>query len=214
MTNFKKRFFTSTSLLFLIYLAFVNSYIMFLLLFLISYFSLMEFFNLYKRIFKMNKKKVFFLVLLTIFYFKICMTQIYLILNSDVEFIKIIIIFLLFICISSDIGGYIFGNIFKGKKISKISPNKTYSGVIGAFAFSLITFFYFYIYYNFSIYLISLTLIASFTSQIGDFFISFLKRKANLKDTGNLLPGHGGILDRIDGIVFALPICINLFILF
>ena len=136
------------------------------------------------------------------------------ILNSDVEFIKIIIIFLLFICISSDIGGYIFGNSFKGKKISKISPNKTYSGVIGAFAFSLITFFYFYIYYNFSIYLISLTLIASFTSQIGDFFISFLKRKANLKDTGNLLPGHGGILDRIDGIVFALPICINLFILF
>ena len=214
MTNFKKRFFTSTSLLFLIYLAFVNSHIMFLLLFLITYFSLMEFFNLYKRIFKMNKKKVFFLVLLTIFYFKICMTQIYLILNSDVEFIKIIIIFLLFICISSDIGGYIFGNIFKGKKISKISPNKTYSGVIGAFAFSLITFFYFYIYYNFSIYLISLTLIASFTSQIGDFFISFLKRKANLKDTGNLLPGHGGILDRIDGIVFALPICINLFILF
>ena len=121
---------------------------------------------------------------------------------------------MLFICISSDIGGYIFGNIFKGKKISKISPNKTYSGVIGAFAFSLITFFYFYIYYNFSIYLISLALIASFTSQIGDFFISFLKRKANLKDTGNLLPGHGGILDRIDGIVFALPICINLFILF
>ena len=214
MTNFKKRFFTSTSLLFLIYLAFVNSHIMFFLLFLITYFSLMEFFNLYKRIFKMNKKKVFFLVLLTIFYFKICMTQIYLILNSDVEFIKIIIIFLLFICISSDIGGYIFGNIFKGKKISKISPNKTYSGVIGAFAFSLITFFYFYIYYNFSIYLISLALIASFTSQIGDFFISFLKRKANLKDTGNLLPGHGGILDRIDGIVFALPICINLFILF
>ena len=126
------------------------------------------------------------------------------------------LIFIISICILSDIGGYIFGKFFKGKKLTKISPNKTYSGMIGSFILSII----FCIIYSYSISFVDfkttilLTIAISFICQIGDLFISFLKRKAQIKDTGNILPGHGGILDRIDGILFALPsgvILINYF---
>ena len=126
------------------------------------------------------------------------------------------LIFIISICILSDIGGYIFGNFFKGKKLTKISPNKTYSGMIGSFTLSVI----FFIFYSYSISFVDfkaiflLTILISLICQIGDLFISFLKRKAKIKDTGNILPGHGGVLDRIDGILFALPsgiILINYF---
>jgi len=125
-----------------------------------------------------------------------------------------IFIYILIICISTDIGGYIFGKMFKGPKLTKISPNKTYSGSIGAFILSLLT-TYFYIdnshlFFDISIkfdfiFLLT-TFFISFISQIGDILISFFKRISNVKDTGNLVPGHGGILDRIDGIIFAYPI--------
>jgi len=108
----------------------------------------------------------------------------------------------------SDIGGLTIGKIFKGGKLSKISPNKTISGAIGSFIFSisLIPFFINYLpVYNFFT-LFFITLIISLTSQVGDLFISFLKRKAQVKNTSDLLPGHGGILDRIDGIIFAIPV--------
>ena len=126
------------------------------------------------------------------------------------------LIFIISICILSDIGGFIFGKFFKGKKLTKISPNKTYSGMIGSFILSII----FCIIYSYSISFVDfktiflLTILISFICQIGDLFISFLKRKAKIKDTGNILPGHGGVLDRIDGILFALPsgiILINYF---
>ena len=122
------------------------------------------------------------------------------------------LVFVIFVCILSDIGGYIFGKFFKGKKLTKISPNKTYSGMIGSFILSII----FCLVYSYTISfvdfktIIFLTIVISFVSQIGDLFISFLKRKAKVKDTGNILPGHGGILDRIDGILFALPLGIIL----
>tara|TARA_Y100000389_G_C17041321_1_gene308286 strand:- start:68 stop:466 length:399 start_codon:yes stop_codon:yes gene_type:complete len=118
-------------------------------------------------------------------------------------------LYLISICICSDIGGLIFGKTFKGKKLTKISPNKTISGSIGSFLLSLllIPFFYFWLSDNSNslIYLIILGIAVSFFCQLGDLFISFLKRKANVKDTGDLLPGHGGILDRIDGIILAVP---------
>ena len=121
--------------------------------------------------------------------------------------------FLLIICIGSDVGGYIIGKIFGGPKLTKISPNKTYSGMLGAFIFSLI-FSTIYlsisknIYFSFTIYnleMYALILICSGISQLGDIFISYLKRKSNVKDSGKLIPGHGGILDRIDGIIFVFP---------
>ena len=121
---------------------------------------------------------------------------------------------ILFVCISTDIGGYIFGNIFKGPKLTKISPNKTYAGVIGAFSCSLIFIYLIIIVFNFfnksnlnfDIKLIWYILFFSLISQIGDLIISYFKRLSNIKDTGKLIPGHGGILDRIDGMIFAYPI--------
>ena len=130
-------------------------------------------------------------------------------------------IFVILISVCTDIGGYIFGKLLKGPKITKISPNKTYSGVIGGFIISLVGGIAFYEYtpldfssnikssfvrfVNFDIYLFIFILIISSISQIGDLIISYFKRLAKIKDTGNLLPGHGGLLDRIDGIIFAIP---------
>jgi phosphatidate cytidylyltransferase len=123
-------------------------------------------------------------------------------------------LFVLFICIFTDIGGYFFGKTFKGPKISSISPNKTYSGLVGSFLLPIIVIFSFLInnsnseIYDKIIFLFNLNLfftifIISLVSQLGDFMISYLKRKSNKKDTGNIIPGHGGLLDRIDGIIFA-----------
>tara|TARA_B100001093_G_scaffold496379_1_gene541930 strand:- start:518 stop:1168 length:651 start_codon:yes stop_codon:yes gene_type:complete len=121
-------------------------------------------------------------------------------------------IFVLFICILTDIGGYIFGKLFKGPKISKISPNKTYSGMIGSLFFSILIIFiilnFSTVFYNInttSIKLILLIIIISLVSQIGDFTISYFKRLSKIKNSGNLIPGHGGLLDRIDGMIFAFP---------
>ena len=116
------------------------------------------------------------------------------------------------VAILSDIGGLVFGKTFKGKKLTKISPNKTISGSIGSIVLSMVLIPIFYneliIYDLFT--LIILTIIISLISQIGDLFISFLKRKAKVKDTSDLLPGHGGLLDRVDGIIFAVPLGIFL----
>tara|TARA_Y100000996_G_scaffold375753_1_gene326715 strand:+ start:639 stop:1304 length:666 start_codon:yes stop_codon:yes gene_type:complete len=123
------------------------------------------------------------------------------------------------ICIFSDIGGYVSGKLIGGKKLTKISPNKTISGSLGSFVFS-ITIFYLWLYFYgnitkldlASLYLfIFIPIIVSFLNQLGDLFISYIKRKARIKNTGKLIPGHGGILDRLDGIIFAIPLTILLF---
>ena len=113
-----------------------------------------------------------------------------------------------FICVSTDIGGYVFGKIFKGPKLTKISPNKTYAGMIGGYFLSIlfISLYFDYINYKVTITLFITTILISSVSQIGDIIISFFKRKSKVKNTGNLIPGHGGLLDRIDGMIFAFPI--------
>ena len=128
--------------------------------------------------------------------------------NEDLEvFLSIIII-----CVSTDLGGYIFGKIFKGPKLTKISPNKTYSGMIGGYLLSIIILNKFYTdsYFfqnsiqvgsNFLLFILSVSTI----SQIGDIIISYFKRIAKIKNTGKLIPGHGGLLDRIDGMIFSFP---------
>jgi len=121
-------------------------------------------------------------------------------------------LFVILICIFTDIGGYIFGKVFKGPKLTKISPNKTYSGVIGGFLISLSVGLFFLQYTNNdflgndSSKILPAILFISLISQLGDLIISYFKRKAKLKDTGNILPGHGGLLDRIDGMIFVIPI--------
>ena len=122
-------------------------------------------------------------------------------------------LFIITICIFTDIGGYIFGKIFKGPKLTKISPKKTYAGVFGSFFLPLIAGLVVYEYQYTDqisakgIYFLIIVLFISLISQIGDLIISYFKRKAKIKDTGKILPGHGGLLDRIDGMIFVFPIC-------
>tara|TARA_B100000161_G_scaffold188576_1_gene136435 strand:- start:811 stop:1446 length:636 start_codon:yes stop_codon:yes gene_type:complete len=124
-----------------------------------------------------------------------------------------IFLFITIICIFTDIGGYMFGKIFKGPKLNSVSPNKTYAGVIGSFFLSSISALIFikyfdsvYIFKTNNLILFLMILFISFISQIGDLIISYFKRKARLKDTGKILPGHGGLLDRIDGFIFVMPV--------
>ncbi len=136
------------------------------------------------------------------------------ILRHDTDIDLTIIILILIICISTDVGGYTFGKLFKGPKLTKISPNKTYSGMIGSFFLSIIFVCIYLDYYN--IYIIVRAEIISFfdfifiivvssISQMGDIFVSYFKRKSKIKNTGKIIPGHGGILDRIDGMIFVFP---------
>ena len=117
-------------------------------------------------------------------------------------------IFVLFVCISTDIGGYIFGKLFRGPKLTKISPNKTYSGMIGGYLLSLIFLKLYFDLYNSSVneQWFIVTILISTVSQIGDIIISYFKRLSKVKNTGKIIPGHGGLLDRIDGMIFAFPI--------
>ena len=126
---------------------------------------------------------------------------------------KYFFILILTICIFSDVGGYVFGKYFGGKKLTKISPKKTVAGSIGSFFLSFVVFFIIHFYFIDDLYvklekvlLFMVPFLISFICQVGDLFISFYKRKAKIKDTGNIIPGHGGVLDRIDGVMFALPI--------
>ena len=208
MNEITKRLLTSIFLIILLILAFFYSYILIILLVLISTISWLEFNGLISRIFYKKKFKNNFLS----FLFKIIVltyltTFSFLVFDGIVNFDKVYMFYLFCICIASDTGGFIFGKTFKGKKLTKISPNKTISGSIGSFVLSLsmIPLFYYLKSYDL-FYLIFLTIIVSLTCQIGDLFISYLKRKAKIKDTGDILPGHGGLLDRIDGMLLALPV--------
>jgi len=118
---------------------------------------------------------------------------------------------ILLVCVSTDIGGYIFGNIFKGPKLTKISPKKTYSGMIGGYLFTILC-TNFFLGNSFKSITIELTgdifvliILISSISQIGDLIVSYFKRLSNIKDSGKIIPGHGGLLDRIDGMIFAFP---------
>tara|TARA_B100001063_G_C16586536_1_gene463414 strand:- start:273 stop:761 length:489 start_codon:yes stop_codon:yes gene_type:complete len=118
------------------------------------------------------------------------------------------VFFVIIICISTDIGGYIFGKILKGPKLIKISPNKTYAGMIGGYFLSLIslTILSNLINYQIPFQFFLITILISTVSQVGDIIISYFKRLSKIKNTGKLIPGHGGLLDRIDGMIFAFPI--------
>ena len=121
----------------------------------------------------------------------------------------IVIFYVIIICSSTDIGGYVFGKIFKGPKLTKISPKKTYAGMIGGYFLSLISLFVIadLIEYETTLIQFLLTILISTVSQLGDIIISYFKRLSKIKNTGKLIPGHGGLLDRIDGMIFAFPVC-------
>ena len=205
----KLRIITSFVLLFFLFLIFISRNFLIILLFLSSILAITEFFHLIDKIFKDKKYLKLIINLLFVFYVLLFSLFFY---NFTLNFgLKILIFFSLICCILSDIGGFVFGKLFKGKKLTKISPNKTISGSIGSFIFVIV----FSIIISTAILdanmvfrLIFLSLLTSLGCQMGDIFFSFLKRKAKIKDAGNLLPGHGGILDRIDGILLGMPFSI------
>ena len=152
---------------------------------------------------KAKPYKTYGYIFLAISFYTIYQLRIDTTLGGDWFFILITII-----CISTDIGGYIFGKLFKGPKLTKFSPNKTFSGMIGGYIFSVISSIIF-TDYTFDRDLpndwIIFALVISTISQFGDVVISYFKRKSKLKDTGKIIPGHGGLLDRVDGMIFAFP---------
>ena len=202
--NLKKRFFTSIFLFLLLFLIFNYKFILIFTLLLLGMASVLEFFNMSKKIFKSSNFIFLSNIFFTVYIFLFCTFFFYF--SSFIQ-IKIVLFIILLGCIFSDIGGYVFGKIFKGQKLTKISPNKTISGALGSI-FScclVISFLNYYLTGNLNFNLIIIGLIISVFCQLGDIFFSLLKRKSKIKDTGKFLPGHGGILDRLDGILIALP---------
>ena len=153
----------------------------------------------------MSKNKTYFLpgiIFLFFSFYTVYYFRIYYDVNKLLYFY-----FIILICIATDIGGYVFGKFIKGPKITKISPNKTYAGLLGSYFFAISTglLFIFNTDLKLDINYYLIIVIISTVSQLGDIAISFFKRQSNLKDTGKLIPGHGGILDRIDGMIFIFP---------
>ncbi len=205
MTGLKKRIYTSTVLFLLIYLIIKYDPILVFSLIVLGVLSLLEFFSLTKKLFKhfLINSIINFLFILYISIF----CYLFLFFSNFLQ-LKILLFSLLFCCIASDIGGFVLGRLLKGPKLTKISPNKTYSGAIGSILLSSLVFstLIFYFTQNLNFKIIIIAIITSLACQIGDLFFSFLKRKGKIKDTGNILPGHGGVLDRLDGIFFGIPI--------
>jgi len=207
--EFKKRFITSIILFVILIIMFLSKLFLKSIMILISVTMIYEFFKLNKNFFL----RILIIIYLSFFLFFIIFGYKDFFYSTEN---KLIFFYPIFISILSDIGGYFFGKTFGGKKLTKISPNKTITGSLGALLLSLsiVPFFDSYFVF-FNIFQLSIfTIFLSFISQIGDLFISYLKRASNNKDTGKLLPGHGGLLDRFDGILFSLPIGFFIFYFF
>jgi len=204
-----KRSISSLFLISLILLsALINDYIFLSILFIVVIFSWIEWIKVIEKI---RLKKIFHVIHIILFLIYLLIT--FIVCFNVFVIDKYFFLTILMICVFSDVGGYVFGKTFGGKKLTKISPNKTISGALGSFILSYIGFFVIYLYFNDLLFvrlqiqaLVFIPFFISLICQLGDLFISYYKRKAKIKNTGNLIPGHGGLLDRIDGIIFALPI--------
>ena len=216
---FKKRIVTSIALFTLMILMFLYTFVLISSVIIIAVIAWIEFYALISKIFKISNikhrilrflYKSISLMYLFLLVYLIIATQLK---NSNLD---MVIIYSILVSIMTDIGGLVVGKNLKGKKLTKISPNKTITGSIGSFIFSLFLVPFFMLdFENINLFtLILFTLCISLISQHGELFISFLKRKAKVKDTSDLLPGHGGVLDRIDGIIFTIPVTFLIFFKF
>ena len=213
MNNLYQRIITSAALLFILSISlFYNKYLWLFILILGSLVLFIEFNNLAKKIWKKKSTTI-----VSVNFFLLLFLIIFTLIAYDIHGKRLIyLLFIISICIFSDTGGYIVGNLIGGRKLTKISPNKTISGSIGSFAFSLFPIIFIWLYYEFLnnynyqdvnyLKLIFISLFLSLICQLGDLFISYYKRKAKVNDTGSILPGHGGLLDRIDGVIFVIPV--------
>ena len=196
MNNFTKRVLSTTILLPLVFYIIISG--SYLLIFFNIFVFLLAIYE-WNAMSKNKKYKIFGFLFLIFSFF--CFYKI----SRDL----VEVFFVILVCVSTDIGGYIFGKIFKGPRLTKISPNKTYAGMIGSYVLSLtsvLTISNFIDYYAPTIIIIFLIIMISTISQLGDIIVSYFKRLAHIKNSGNIIPGHGGLLDRIDGMIFAFPI--------
>jgi len=203
MNNFKKRFVVSLLAVPLIYILLYQKLLFNLLILIVFLFCLYEWNKIFKK-----KNPIFFLGLLILLVFLFSLIRIYNFEDFNLKFLWLILITWL-----TDIGGYIFGKLFGGPKLVKISPNKTWAGAFGSLILSQLAFLIFFLdnSYKFNVAIIFIQIFLSIVGQIGDILMSYIKRKNNKKDTSNFIPGHGGFLDRVDGLIWIIIIG-NIFI--
>ena len=203
MSNFKKRLIVSLLAFPLIYILLYQKVLSNLLIIIVFLFCIFEWVKIFKK-----KNAIFVLGLIVLFAFLLSLLRIYNFEEFNLTFLWLIILTWL-----SDIGGYIFGKLFGGPKLTQISPNKTWAGAIGSIIVSQFAFLIFFLNsdYKFNITIIFMQLFLSIIGQFGDILMSYIKRKNNKKDTSNFIPGHGGFLDRVDGLIWVI-IFGNLFI--
>ena len=196
MSNFKKRLIVSLLAFPLIYILLYQKVLSNLLIIIVFLFFIFEWVKIFKE-----KNAIFFLGLIVLFAFLLSLLRIYNFEEFNLTFLWLIILTWL-----SDIGGYIFGKLFGGPKLTQISPNKTWAGAIGSIILSQFAFLIFFLNsnYKFNITIIFMQLFLSIIGQFGDILMSYIKRKNNKKDTSNFIPGHGGFLDRVDGLIWII----------
>jgi phosphatidate cytidylyltransferase len=196
MSNFKKRLSVSLLAFPLIYVLLYQKTLSNLLILIVFLFCIFEWVKIFKK-----KNAIFFLGLIVLFAFLLSLLRIYNYEEFNLTFLWLIVLTWL-----SDIGGYIFGKLFGGPKLTQISPNKTWAGAIGSIILSQFAFLIFFLNssYKFNINIIFMQLFLSIIGQFGDILMSYVKRKNNKKDTSNFIPGHGGFLDRVDGLIWII----------
>jgi phosphatidate cytidylyltransferase len=196
MSNFKKRLSVSLLAFPLIYVLLYQKTLSNLLILIVFLFCIFEWVKIFKK-----KNAIFFLGLIVLFVFLLSLLRIYNFEEFNLTFLWLIVLTWL-----SDIGGYIFGKLFGGPKLTQISPNKTWAGAIGSIILSQFAFLIFFLNsnYKFNITIIFMQLFLSIIGQFGDILMSYVKRKNNKKDTSNFIPGHGGFLDRVDGLIWII----------
>jgi phosphatidate cytidylyltransferase len=196
MSNFTKRFIISLLAFPLIYILLYQKYLFNILIIITFLFCIYEWVNLFSK-----KGLLFIFGLIILLIFLISILRIYNFSEFNLKFLWLILITWL-----TDIGGYIFGKLFGGPKLIKISPNKTWSGLVGSIILSQFAFSIFFLdpNYKFSISILFAQFILSIAGQVGDIMMSYVKRINNKKDTSNFIPGHGGFLDRVDGLIWIM----------
>ena len=196
MSNFKKRLSVSLLAFPLIYVLLYQKTLSNLLILIVFLFCIFDWVKIFKK-----KNAIFFLGLIVLFFFLLSLLRIY-----NFEEFNLIFLWLIILTWLSDIGGYIFGKLFGGPKLTQISPNKTWAGAIGSIILSQFAFLIFFLNsdYKFNITIIFMQLFLSIIGQFGDILMSYVKRKNNIKDTSNFIPGHGGFLDRVDGLIWII----------
>ena len=194
MSNFKKRFIISLLAFPIIYILFYQKILSNLFIVIVCLFCTYEWYKIFK-----TKNYVYFLGLLILLFFFVSLLKIYNLEDNNLKFLWLILI-----AWFTDIGGYVFGKLFGGPKLIKISPNKTWSGAFGSLILSQFAFLIFYLdpNYKLNFNIIFFQIFLSIIGQTGDILMSYIKRINNKKDTSNFIPGHGGFLDRVDGLIW------------